>query len=156
MDVGYRGAKGRLLFKALAWVAITVGLFLLLEGGASFVIFLRELQTKGGVLRPGEIKERSHAVFDAELGWVNKPNVRFDDFYGLGKHLLINSQGFRNEEVFTPDVPLGMQRVICSGDSYTLGFGVANQDTWCAQLEVLFPHLQAVNMGQGGYGVDQA
>ena len=50
----------------------------------------------------------------------------------------------------------GKARVVCSGDSFTLGYGVDNDHTWCELLSVLDPRLEAVNMGQGGYGVDQA
>jgi hypothetical protein len=44
---------------------------------------------------------------------------------------------------------------VCSGDSFTLGVGVADDRTWCAMLESLAPGLATVNMGQNGYGVDQ-
>jgi hypothetical protein len=46
--------------------------------------------------------------------------------------------------------------VICSGDSFTLGYGVADPDTWCNFLGRLDRRIEPVNMGQGGYGVDQA
>jgi hypothetical protein len=81
--------------------------------------------------------------------------VRIDDFYGPGKDLVLNSQGFRDEEDVTTHVPDDTRRAICSGDSFTLGFGVGNGDSWCAMLEALNPGLQTVNMGQGGYGLDQ-
>jgi len=53
-------------------------------------------------------------------------------------------------------VPPGYLRVIGSGDSFTLGHGVANGQTWCARLEEIDPRFENVNMGQGGYGADQA
>src|SRR5439155_1903766 len=53
-------------------------------------------------------------------------------------------------------VPDGKVRIICSGDSFTLGFGVDNTHSWCELLSSLEPRLETVNMGQGGYGVDQA
>ena len=34
--------------------------------------------------------------FDPDLGWVSKPNLRMDDAFGPGKHLIINSQGYRS------------------------------------------------------------
>jgi hypothetical protein len=54
------------------------------------------------------------------------------------------------------EVPQGKARIICSGDSFTLGYGVSNHDTWCHQLISLDKRLETVNMGQGGYGIDQA
>jgi hypothetical protein len=46
--------------------------------------------------------------------------------------------------------------VVCSGDSFTLGYGVSDTDTWCHRLALLDSRLETVNMGQGGYGFDQA
>jgi len=46
--------------------------------------------------------------------------------------------------------------VICSGDSFTLGYGVDDEHTWCAQLGARDARLEPVNLGQGGYGIDQA
>jgi len=37
-----------------------------------------------------------------------------------------------------------------------MGFGVGDEETWCRQLSVLDPGLETVNMGQGGYGIDQS
>jgi hypothetical protein len=90
------------------------------------------------------------------LGWVSVPNLEIRNLYGPGKHLQTNSQGFRKTEEIGPEEPSGKARVICSGDSFTLGYGVSNGHTWCDLLEQLDVHLQSVNMGQGGYGVDQA
>jgi hypothetical protein len=76
--------------------------------------------------------------------------------YGPGRTFRTNSLGFRNEQEFGIEVPKGKIRIICSGDSFTLGYGVANQDTWCEQLTLLDNRVETVNMGQGGYGADQA
>lgn len=146
-------ALGRVVGRAAAFIAITFGLFLLFEGGASLLIFVRALQTE---TEPVLLVERGHTEYDPQLGWINRPGVRIDDMYGPGKHLAINGQGFRNQEDFAPEVPPATLRVICSGDSFTLGHGVANKDTWCARLAALSPGVQTVNMGQAGYGVDQA
>ena len=47
-------------------------------------------------------------------------------------------------------------RIVCSGDSFTLGYGVDDEQTWCARLEAREPRFETINMGQGGYGIDQA
>jgi len=70
--------------------------------------------------------------------------------------LRTNSQAFRNDEDFTVDVPEGQIRIICAGDSFTLGYGVGNEHTWCELLRRENQRFQTVNMGQGGYGFDQA
>lgn len=102
------------------------------------------------------IAERAHTRYDADLGWVNIPGLRIADLYGPGLDLRINGQGFRNNRDFPKEVPPGRLRVLCSGDSFTLGYGVGQDEGWCAQLEKMDERLETVNMGQGGYGVDQS
>jgi hypothetical protein len=76
--------------------------------------------------------------------------------YGPGVYLKINSLGFRNNEDFSIGIPRGKIRIICSGDSFTLGYGVSNESTWCQQLAKIDDSFETVNMGQGGYGLDQS
>ena len=142
-----RTAGGLALF-----LVITATVFLVLEGAASSALFVRNLiQRQDGVV----LSEERHTRYDPELGWVSVPNLAISDMYGSGKSLTTNSHGFRGPEV-QPQVPSGKRRVLCSGDSFTLGHGVADDDTWCARLSSLDPTLETVNMGQGGYGIDQA
>jgi hypothetical protein len=124
---------------------------LVVEGASSLVLLLLELAAE----RPG-VAERRHTRFDPELGWSNVPGVRIPDMYGPGIGLTVNAQGFRGAEDVEPQVPEGRVRVVCSGDSFTLGYGVADDETWCARLAARDPRLETVNMGQGGYGIDQA
>jgi hypothetical protein len=125
-------------------------LFIIIEGLASYGLLVRD------VMRTSLIAERRHTKYDPDLGWVNEPNVYIPDMYGPGVYLRTNAQGFRSNQNINAAVPDGKARVICSGDSFTLGFGVDNDHTWCQLLSLLEPRLETVNMGQGGYGVDQA
>jgi hypothetical protein len=62
-----------------------------------------------------------------------------------------NSFGLRDNEVdFTKP------RILCMGDSFTFGFGVENEETFCASLEKLFHgKYDFVNMGfADGYSPD--
>ena len=131
-------------------VVVLVALFALLEGGASLLFIANEVR-----LTPARA-EQSYSKYDETLGWVAQPNVNLPDLYGRGVYLRTNAQAFRNDRDVTPAVPAGKTRVICSGDSFTLGFGVNNDQTWCQRLAALDPRLETVNMGQGGYGLDQA
>ena len=97
-----------------------------------------------------------HTEYDAELGWINKPSFRNNQMYGPGLYLQTNSQRFRSTRDFDHEIPAGKLRAVCTGDSFTLGYGVSNDDTWCELLSRKDPRLETVNMGQGGYGVDQA
>ena len=131
-------------------LAVGVLLFSLVEGGASLLFTAR------AVFRERGIDEQRHTEYDELLGWVNRPNVNLPDMYGSGIGLRTNSQRFRNDHDFAISVPEGRTRVICSGDSYTLAYGVSNEQAWCERLVSLDPRLETVNMGQGGYGMDQA
>ena len=102
------------------------------------------------------LAERLHTEYDSLLGWINKPNISIDHMYGPNVYLKTNSQRFRNKNDFTIRIPKGKIRVICSGDSFTLGYGVDNAHTWCNLLELIDPRIQSINMGQGGYGIGQA
>ncbi len=102
------------------------------------------------------VPERKHTKYDDLLGWVNLPNFFASDAYGPGVSLRINSQGFRSDHDFAPVPAFGKKRLICLGDSFTFGYGVSDGKPWCDELCRLDPGLETVNMGQGGYGVDQA
>jgi hypothetical protein len=135
---------------ALFVAFVSVVLFLIVEGIASVVLSVREAG-------PGQpVAERRHTEYDKELGWINLPNVFEENMYGLGKSLRTNSQRFRNDTDFTVQVPTGKIRVIASGDSFTLGYGVDKDHTWSQLLARSDGRLEVVNMGQGGYGIDQA
>jgi hypothetical protein len=128
------------------------GGFCALEGTSSLVLFVGNLLA----FREPSFNERLYTRYDAELGWVSRPNVSIPDMYGPGIFLKTNQQGFRADHDTPPRAPEGRARIICSGDSFTLGYGVDNDHAWCQRLAALDPRLESVNMGQGGYGVDQA
>jgi hypothetical protein len=133
-------------------VLVPLVAFLVLEGGSSLALLV--LDAAGGGERP--LARLQHTRYDPELGWSHVPAIRIDDLYGPGVWLATNRQGFRAVREYAPEVPAGRLRVVCSGDSFTLGYGVANDQTWCARLEALDTRLESVNMGQAGYGIDQA
>lgn len=105
------------------------------------------------VLQPFD--ERVHTTHDAELGWTNIPNFVRPGMYGPNAGLSIDGRGFRA----VPSPPAAATprlRVICSGDSFTFGVGVGDADTWCHHLMSIDARISTTNMGQIGYGVDQA
>ena len=125
-------------------------LLVVIEGLASYVVVARLITMTNNIV------ERRHTKYDPDLGWVNEPSIEISDMYGQGIYLRTNRQGFLNNHDISSAVPPGKARIICSGDSFTLGYGVDNDHAWCNRLSVLDPRLETVNMGQGGYGVDQA
>lgn len=139
------------LTRRLSYTAIALVMFLLmLEGFCSVLVVLKH------VFFDPPLAERLHTEYDEELGWINKANFVRPDMYGPGIGMHTNSQRFRNAEDITREVPPGRLRVVVTGDSFALGYGVGDDATWCHQLSVLDPKLEVVNMGQGGYGPDQA
>jgi hypothetical protein len=139
-------AKSKVVLINVILVAV---LLCLIEGLLSYSIVGHAFFTQ-------RIAERQHTEYDEELGWINMPNVFIEDMYSREDYLTTNSQRYRNANDFSPEVPVGKVRIVCSGDSFTLGFGVDDENTWCQQLTNIDKQLETVNMGQGGYGVDQA
>jgi hypothetical protein len=131
-------------------VLLTVAAVVVVEGLAGVAMFGYAFVT----YRP--LAERRHTEHDERLGWVNEPQLDVPDMYGPGIGLRTNRQRFRNDRELDATVPAGTTRIICSGDSFTLGYGVSNDQAWCALLAAGHPDRESVNMGQGGYGIDQA
>lgn len=131
-------------------VVIFVALFALLEGGSNLLFVANQVRRTTGM------SESFHSKYDSIVGWAQLPNANVPNLYGPGVGLRTNGQMFRGTQEYTKEVPAGKTRVICSGDSFTLGFGVSDDDAWCHRLAVLDPRIETINMGQGGYGVDQA
>jgi hypothetical protein len=150
MDDTRAGRMRRCLRTIAGAVFITGATLVVLEGLVSYALAFHD----GAA--PHAAVELERSVYDPGLGWVNRPNVRIADLFGPGHDVRINRQGFRNDRDFPAAVPEGRLRIICTGDSFTFGAGVDNDQTWCQLLESLDPRIETVNMGQTGYGVDQA
>ncbi len=141
----------RFFWTGMLMLAASVLLFALLEGLASVALLA------GGILRTSRVMmaERKHTKYDPEIGWVSAPGLRIPDLYAPGIGLSSNSLGFRGVAETAPEKPPGKLRILCSGDSFTHGYAVKDEDAWCAQLAALDPRIDAVNLGMGGYGIDQ-
>jgi hypothetical protein len=141
--------RGSLLANVALAVASTTVVFLLLEGALSLLMAARE------ATHTPYMREESHSRYDADLGWSHRPGLRIEGMYGEGTAFTTNSQGFRAREEFAKAVPKDRYRVIALGDSFTMGYGVDDDASYAARMHAFCPTLQTVNMGQGGYGVDQ-
>ena len=131
----------------LAFVLISGLVFVIIEGISSTAIAVFQM------LHDEPLSAPSH--YDKSLGWISIPNTHIPNYYGPGKYVRTNARGFRNDAETSVRVATGKLRLICSGDSFTYGQGVANNRTWCHQLSELNDQFQTVNLGQPGYGVDQ-
>ena len=80
---------------------------------------------------------------------------RVSNLAGFDTSVSINSAGLRGPEIGpkTPDT----FRILVTGDSYTFGWGVEQDETFVARLaDVLgssYPHLEVMNAGVPGFGV---
>lgn len=139
------------MFVAFALVGVPLIGLVAVEGVSSWGLFAFDLARDRWVqaARPVE-------TYDSLLGWVNRPQVYIRDMYGPGIYFQSNGQGFRNATDILPHVAPDQLRIVCSGDSFTLGQGVDNDHAWCALLASLDPRLKPVNLGEAGYGFDQA
>ncbi|MCC7262121.1 MAG: SGNH/GDSL hydrolase family protein [Candidatus Latescibacteria bacterium] len=93
--------------------------------------------------------------FDPELGWRHTPGAsgwlvspEFSVEYR------INAVGLRDREVVPEKAP-GRQRILCFGDSFVEGWGVAQEERVSEGLQRLLGGAEVVNFGVAGYGTDQ-
>ncbi|MBI1784677.1 SGNH/GDSL hydrolase family protein [Candidatus Sumerlaeota bacterium] len=148
-----RTSRGK---KAIFGILAAVLLLFCAEGILNIVFLgvdFQKFRTSGP--RAVQFKEESHSHYDPELGWTHLPGKRIANFYGPGKNITINPQGFRGWADYKKKNSARPYRIVCLGDSFTLGYGVDDTETYPAQLESVNSKIEAVNMGQGGYSVGQ-
>lgn len=142
----------RAIIDTVVALLATVAVILVVEGAASAVLFLGQL---GDTRAPAPLR-RARTVPDTLLGWRNERGANRPDAYGKGIGLYTAENGFRRQTSSdTTVVAAGPGTIACSGDSYTLGYGVSGDQTWCALLERSLPGVHTINMGQESYGLDQ-
>ena len=153
---GNEARPGRAKLVLLSIIATAAGL-ILLEGLLSLMWLAIDASRFRGsrpTIQETRLEER-HSQHDPALGWRHIPGKRIDDFYGPGASITLNADGFRAAESVLGRKPPDRFRLVCLGDSLTLGYGVDDRQTWPFLLESLNPRLQTVNMGQGGYSIGQ-
>ncbi|MFT5057815.1 MAG: lysophospholipase L1-like esterase [Planctomycetota bacterium] len=129
-------------------LAILVSLFVFL---AVFELGLRAI----GMGPPKTLNQ-----FNSALGWSKAPERtvhRKTAEYDV--HFAINELGLRDDEDLTVEKPEDTERVICLGDSFTLGYTVERQHLFVDQLEHWWQKedrkVQVINTGTEGYSTDQ-
>jgi hypothetical protein len=128
---------------------ITLVIIIFINGVANFASFFSKLKNARITA------ESIYTEYDSELGWISKKNQKIKNMYGKNIYLITNSERFRNRNEISPVKPAGKKRWIYMGDSFTFGYGVDNDHTYCSYVSKIEPQIEYVNMGQGGYGCDQ-
>ena len=150
------GRVASVLARVSGGLAIAVVLLVLIEGVCSFIRLAVDYRTfRRSLPVASKLKEEFHCRHDPEIGWVNIPGKRLEDFYGPGRGVTIDRHGFRAGSGDLDGDRGNRLRVVCLGDSFTFGYGLDDANTFPAQLEAANPSLQVINMGQGGYSVGQ-
>lgn len=125
-------------------------LFAILLAEGSYRVYILLLQKKVGPTVPVHIGQ-----FDENLGWSLKPlSHGISRRTGYPVHYRVNSKGLRDDEA-TYKKPTGVFRIVLLGDSRTFGFGVPIEKHFSRILEGYFENVDVINMGVGGFGVDQ-
>jgi hypothetical protein len=135
----------------------------LLFGGAAFV--LSALLAVAGI----EIGFRATGYYRCSLAWAFPPlyasdpalnhvhlpdaSVRHCSYYG-DYDVYYHTDTRRHRTTTFPAVD-GRPAVLLLGDSYTFGFGVADQQTFAARLQALRPDVRVINFGVSSYTIDQ-
>jgi hypothetical protein len=134
----------------VAGALVAIAAAAIIEGAASAWLMTQDI-------RNIRFDAALHAnVFDSLLGWTGEPNAHRTDWFAPGMTLTNNAEGMRVHRPTTPILPPGKLRAICSGDSFTNGWGVGDSETFCAQLETELPDVETLNMARGGFGIDQS
>jgi hypothetical protein len=147
--------RSRRRLRLVGGILVAGALLALVEGAASFVLVGHTVATRTRFTFVDADREFT-TRFDPEIGWCGTPG--FADPTGFGKEapVHVNGQGFRGTRDVPREVEKGRVRALLSGDSFTFGTGVADDATWGVGLTRLEPRLETVNLGVGGYGIDQA
>ncbi|MEO5814762.1 MAG: hypothetical protein ABIT20_05735 [Gemmatimonadaceae bacterium] len=142
----------RSLMGLLLGLAITIGTLCILEGVASALLFVRDFRNASA----SKALIRPHTVHDTLLGWTNRPSFSSPNEYGDGIALTTTSLGLRGDGAVQEPSTAPSAGLVCSGDAFTLGYGVADDRTWCAMLGRTLSEVHTYNMGEADYGLDQS
>lgn len=106
-------------------------------------------------LRPANEGMEAFVVSDAAIGWVGRPNVRSETRFDpdFRHEISTNSRGLRNRE--TSYARDARRRILCVGDSFTLGLGVESRDAFPSLLEAGLPDTEVINAGVLAWGTSQ-
>jgi lysophospholipase L1-like esterase len=139
-------------------ILIVVIFFLLLEGTLRGLGFHYESNPASN-LRREDFWQKKGVQQDPTLPWSWVPIPNAPCYIGVQPGLYFNSLGFRGP-VFQEEKPQDTLRIVCMGDSCTLGWGVKDDETYCTLLAGLLQpkfkkKIETINAGVLGYASSQ-
>lgn len=141
--------------KKLMFLAITLCMIVLLTVVLSETI-LRLVGFKPWEYASLDNSEQVVHEFDSFLGWKNKAGQYLIPAYsqqGKDFQITFNDDGWRitgNQSVNTTD------EIIIVGGSYTLGWGISDDETYSWKLQEKYPSLKVLNYGTDAYSTYQS
>ncbi len=145
------------------WPPIVLGLLVVatLEGLSLAVLHLsrplldeeirttRDIWREQSVLMRQLLQGRGLLAVDSVLGWRYRSGI-------ATAHDQTNSRGLRSAREYSAVPADSVVRVAAFGDSFVYGNEVDNANCWPVLAEQIYPRLEVLNYGVGGYGNDQA
>ena len=123
-------------------------------------LFIAALVAEGGLRLLGMGPPNTGLRFDRDLGWSLRPNHEFT-FEGKGfrADIKTDAHGLRDDYRGDTTKPAGVFRVLCLGDSFTLGYTVQRDELFVDMLEHWWRaegrKVEVVNAGVQAYSTDQ-
>jgi lysophospholipase L1-like esterase len=116
---------------------------------------------EGGLRLTSFAPEESGNRFDAELGWSKEPNVVVERSRSeFDVIIAINEHGLRDDPMPTLAKPEEVFRIVCLGDSFTMGYTVNRDNLFVDLLERWWQaegrSIEIINAGVEGYSTDQS
>lgn len=115
-----------------------------------FTGWQKQQAAKVAAMAAGDVALRAGSLLDPELGWC--PRADLDR--GLYRYDWSGSR-LQVEPLGREKLP-GVRRIVTVGCSFTQGAEVEGHETWSALVDARHADLEVANLGQGGYGTDQA
>lgn len=127
----------------LFWLLVLAAPILLFEVGARILF-------KTPFVPPLDERNMMYQ-YDAELGWMPRPNSESTMSGHRKYHVVHNAKGFRDREHTDTTKP----RMIFLGDSLLWGFDAELSERFTEKLQTKIPDWELYNLGVSGFGTDQ-
>ena len=148
-----RGGLRRLAMR-LSVVAVVFGVGVLVLEGVARITHSEYRRMFARYIESDADEKDVFCQFDDALGWRNRPNV--SSYFARREfrhHVRHNEYGLRGGPIDLEPSPQ-RPRVLALGDSFTWGYGVEEDETYCRLLSQSLD-VEVLNLGVSGYGTGQ-